>query len=234
MAIVAHADDAELTIAGTLALLARAGWSVSVVTLTVPTFGDQPRDERMHAAERAADIIGYNVVWPHNGPRHMVEDWSSHHLVAEVDAHVLAALPDVVFSHWQGDSHEDHRRVARAVLSASRRGAFDLYAISPSEHRTPAFDAFPANVLVDISDAEELKRDAIRQYDYPAGPLGGFGLDALYKRWRGQGASIGMAASERLLLLRQFGIPTGLAGQMPDRWHERSEASNGRVAVRPS
>ncbi|MEM9917495.1 MAG: PIG-L deacetylase family protein [Bacteroidota bacterium] len=164
--VVAHPDDAELAAGGTIKMLAESGSKVTVLNLTISEKTREARQWRVQAAERAANILGYELQWYEQGRFDHVADIKSHELVAHLDQLVRSLRADAVFSHWQGDSHNDHVVAAKAVLASSRSWSSSLYVFPPNELKTTAFASFTANTYVDITPYMEDKLEAIRQYNY--------------------------------------------------------------------
>lgn len=206
--IVAHPDDAELAAGGTIKMLVEAGYQVKVITLTVSEKSGKTRQLRMNATNRAAHILGYDPVWYQDGAFDHVADIKHTDLVRYFDEFIHAYKPEMVFSHWDGDSHHDHVCTAKAVLSSSRRWKADLYAFPPNELKTAAFLRFVANTFVDITPFIEHKVEAIRQYSYPGQHFKA--LDEQHFRHinRSYGIQIGSEYAESFLLLRREGLGT--------------------------
>ncbi len=165
LALVAHPDDAELAAGGTLLRAVAGGHQVTVAVVVISEVGDGMA-RRRSAAQRAADIGGWSLVWSRFEHLLQVDQIADHALVAEVDRLVEEAEPDVVLSHWVGDSHSDHRRVAQAVISSSRRWDASIYAFRPGELRAVSQLGFSPTMLVDTTPFQETKLAAISQYHY--------------------------------------------------------------------
>ncbi|MEO1517100.1 MAG: PIG-L deacetylase family protein [Bacteroidota bacterium] len=204
--VVAHPDDAELAAGGTIKLLVENGTEVSVLHLTVSEKSHAARQWRIQAAERAACILGYELLWYENGRFDHVTDIKTHELVAHLDRLVRSERFDAVFSHWQGDSHNDHVLAARASLASSRSWDASLYAFPPNELKTTAFASFLPNVFVDVSPFMEHKLEAIRQYNYPGHhykALQGHEFEQLNRFY---GVQSHCEYAESFLLVRQQGL----------------------------
>ena len=48
-------------------------------------------------------------------------------LIKEIDEIIKDASPDVVYTHWNHDSHQDHFVVSNATIAATRRNICSLY-----------------------------------------------------------------------------------------------------------
>lgn len=208
----AHPDDAEITVGGTLALLSDSGHEVTVWNMTTSEMSDGGAERRRAAAGRAAEILGYELRWFQEGRFQQVEEIEEFQLVRALDSILDAERPDVVFTHWEGDSHGDHVRLSRAVIASSRRTLADLYLLPPSECEAPHFHAFVPNTFVDVSAMLERKLEAIAQYEYPGR---GFRLPsphAIRALAGAVGASMGCVAGEAMQLLRLRGVAVRALG----------------------
>lgn len=207
LVITAHPDDAEIVMGGTIAGLVDKGCEVTILNMTVSEATAELRARRCEAAEKAASVLGCRLDWFEEGRLDHAEDVPEYRLVAQIDRYITDYRPDAVFSHWIGDSHSDHARLARCVNASSRRWQAPLFALPPSEHRTPSFAAFTPNVYVDISNHLERKIRAASHYTYPGQSFRPLDLEGLASIARGWGATAGYAAAETFLLTRSFGLP---------------------------
>ncbi len=155
--LAAHPDDESLGCAGTMALLADSG---ATVTMVVATDGDATKGSphvaghtaelRRSEAERSATILGAKIRFLG------LPDGDLPARVDALDAALRSAChdlePDVVFVPWFLDGHPDHRAVSDAFVTAA-------------EHLDPDIEvwgyetwtALPPNRLVDISASYERK-----------------------------------------------------------------------------
>lgn len=105
LAVMAHADDAELWAGGAIALHARAAAATVVI--------ERAETVRMREAAEGAHVLGATL-----------------RVLDELTPEVLTALlielrPDVVITHHLDDVHPDHRRIAQRVLAAVPRAVID-------------------------------------------------------------------------------------------------------------
>jgi N-acetylglucosamine malate deacetylase 1 len=171
LAIVAHPDDAELLMGGTLARAAEAGHRAGILDLTAGELGSSGDVEtRRTEAAAASRILGLAERRGADLPDGALEDSPVQRAV--VATHIRALRPDVVLTHWPVARHPDHEaasRLARAAcfLAGLRRAPLPgepfrprklAYALSYVER--PVRPTF----VVDITGQIDRKLDAIFAY----------------------------------------------------------------------
>ncbi|MEM9084239.1 MAG: PIG-L family deacetylase, partial [Planctomycetota bacterium] len=172
-----HPDDQELSMGGTIALLARQGHQVLLLDITngEPTPMGDPAT-RAKEAEAAREILDQEtgrvmrqlLGLPNRSVEHTLE---ARHLVAGVYRRFRA---DMVFVPYPQDAHPDHRAVTRIAEDARfdakltsidlpgepvyPRWLFHYYATHLRIVPQPSF-------CIDISATLDLKLDSCRAYD---------------------------------------------------------------------
>jgi len=145
MAIAAHPDDIEFLMAGTLHLLARAGWDTHYMTVANGSCGsliDGPRvtaQRRAREARDAARILGATF---HASLTSDITIVYAIPLLRRLAARVREVRPHVLLVPSPEDYMEDHSETARlAVTAAFVRGM-------PNFRTTPARRPYPEDVTV--------------------------------------------------------------------------------------
>lgn len=202
LVLAAHPDDAEVSVGGTIARLRQRGAEVVVVNFTTSEYSAEGAERRRQAAAEAQRILRHRLLWAEEGRHNQVEDIPEYRVVALVDGIVKAERPDAVLAPWEGDSHGDHVRLARAAVASSRRWDADLYAYCPGEFRTSCFQRFQPNVFVDIGPFVAQKLAAVRAYNRAGQSTRPLDEDALARISAYYGALSGLESAEGLLLLR--------------------------------
>lgn len=198
LVLVAHPDDEALACAGTMALLADAGASVTLLAATAGegTIGS-PHDpaetgrRRREELGRSAAIVGASV--EHLG----LPDGALHsHRPSMADAFASAISrldPDVVLAPWLGDGHRDHRAVAFALADALSQPGADLQVWGYE-----TWSAVPQNRIVPIESVIDRKRAAVAAHQTGALAFdlsAGLGLS----RWRSMHGLMGEGHAEAFL-----------------------------------
>jgi len=172
LAIGAHGDDIELACGGTLAKALEHNHEVEMVLVT----GNDSSDHndvaiRMDGVARqeakaAAKVLGVSKLHI-LGYQDTCVPYSAD-LVAKLDEIIGEFKPDIVFTHFVFDTHQDHIRTAHSTISAARRqNTILLYEpINPSGQ---GYMPFRPQVYVDITQTIDKKVNSLKahqsQYD---------------------------------------------------------------------
>jgi N-acetylglucosamine malate deacetylase 1 len=163
LAVVAHPDDIEFNMAGTLALLARAGFEPHMMNVARSNLdsNELPESEitqiRLREAQRAAEVIGA----VHHPP--LVDDlmiFYEDRLLRQMAAVVREIAPAIVLLPSLNDYMEDHTNTARVVITACFSRAMRHYRSDPPRE--------PTAQDVHLYHAQpHLNRDGMRQLVVP-------------------------------------------------------------------
>ncbi|BCG59890.1 bacillithiol biosynthesis deacetylase BshB1 [Paenibacillus sp. URB8-2] len=165
----AHADDAEIGMAGTIAKHTAAGLKVGLCDLTAAEMSSNGTTLiRKEEAARAAAALGAasrtNLGLPDRGLR-LTEDQ-----IAAVTAEIRRSSPDIVFAPYWEDRHPDHvacsRLVEEAVFNAKLRRYMPALKAVPAPHLYFYFinDLGRTDLVVDVSDTYGVKESALSCY----------------------------------------------------------------------
>ncbi len=165
----AHADDAEIGMAGTIAKHAAAGLKVGLCDLTAAEMSSNGTVERRKAeAQQAAEVLGAvvrsNLGLPDRG-LYMTE---AH--VAAVAAEIRRFAPSVVFAPYWEDRHPDHiacsKLVEEAVFNAKLRKFMPDKPAVPAPQLYFYFinDLGRSDLVVDVTDQYALKEQSLACY----------------------------------------------------------------------
>lgn len=157
---VAHPDDAEILMAGTMAKMIKTGYEVNIIVSSIPT----SRKIRIAEMNAASNILGTKCQYIDKKGTWRVEDIKNHELVAEFEKYIQNLRPKYIFTHWNRDLHYDHKLVSQGVLAASRRQQMNLYMCGPVNFYTPLEASFGANSFSDITDYYETSIEAVRVF----------------------------------------------------------------------
>jgi LmbE family N-acetylglucosaminyl deacetylase len=122
IAIVAHPDDIEFYMAGTLLLLRQAGYEIHYLTVASGSCGSVQHDAaatralRRREAQRAARILGARY---HPNLTDDLEILYDLKLLRRLAAVIRDVAPRIVLTHSPQDYMEDHTNTARLAVTAA-------------------------------------------------------------------------------------------------------------------
>ncbi len=151
LAYMAHPDDAEFLVGGTLFRLRALGWEVGIATMTAGDCGSDrhSREEivriRLGEAEAAADFIGARFMCTGLMDGEVFMNAESLRLVVD---RIRSFPPDVVITHSPVDYMVDHEEASRLVRSACFLAPMPLY-LSRQSSPPPPVPATPALYYAD-------------------------------------------------------------------------------------
>lgn len=150
LAVGAHPDDIEFTMAGTLMMLGARGWDMHYLNLANGSCGTATDDEatiiRKRRAESQAACARVGATW-HEPICNDLEILYRNELIARVIALVREIRPRVVLTHSPEDYMEDHMNACRiavtAVFCRGMRNVFCEPQVAPANHDVAVYHALP-------------------------------------------------------------------------------------------
>jgi len=149
LAVGAHPDDIEAGCAGTLMKYSKYGHEICLLIMTE---GDKGGDAPMRRTEqyKSAEILRpKEVMW--GGYKDTELSPNMNELVHDIEKVLIKVNPDFIFANYGNDTHQDHRALCRATVSATR------YVRNVLFYETPTTFDFSPNVFVDIRETIEQK-----------------------------------------------------------------------------
>ena len=166
LAVMAHPDDVEILIGGTLLHLRAQGWEVGIVTMTAGDCGSnatRTKEEiariRHAEAQSAADALG---AWYRCAGLMDIEVFANQESIRTVVEAFRAFGPDVVITHSPADYMLDHEETSRLARSAAFAMAMPLY----QTRQAPAAEVSGATPALYYADPVE-GIDALGERIYP-------------------------------------------------------------------
>jgi LmbE family N-acetylglucosaminyl deacetylase len=205
LAIGAHLDDIELGCGGTLARAARAGHCVHMICLSDSAYANydgavlRTRDEALREGRDAARALGCDTLEILDFPTKDIPDDSR--VVEALDRRIHEFRPDRIFTHWPFDTHQAHRGAALATIAAARRHNTILM-YDPVFPAGRSFVGFRPQVYVDITDAIDVKLEALRRHESQYRKYGDDWIEAVKARARFRGYEMGAGFAEAFELVR--------------------------------
>ena len=149
LAVGAHPDDIEAGCAGTLAKYSRMGHEVFMLVMTEGGMGGEGKTRREEQIA-SAEIIGpRELIWGGYADTQLTP--STNQLVQTIEGVIRRISPDFIFVHYGEDTHQDHRALAKATVSATR------YVRNVLFYEGPTTENFSPTVFVEIKETIEKK-----------------------------------------------------------------------------
>jgi bacillithiol biosynthesis deacetylase BshB1 len=169
LAVGAHADDIELTCAGTLVVLKERGHSFAIVDMTRGEMGTRGTPEvRAREANRAAEILGAafreTLDFGDGGLRVTRENELA---LIEI---IRRERPRLILTPYPEDRHPDHRRAGELVTDAAFYAGLRKIETRSPAHRPQQTIYFSTgyvhrpSFVVDVTAAMDKRFEAIRAY----------------------------------------------------------------------
>lgn len=168
LAIGAHPDDLEFGCFGTLKKFIDQGKNVTLVVMTASDVthsqtgkATRSKEQSIKEAFAAAEVIGADLILlPFQDGEVPFNKQSVHYIEQLLSERNI----DTVFTHWAGDTHQDHINTLEATLAASRmiNNVF-CYEQVPLPRVCTNYPV--ANFFIDITDTISYKIEASRKHD---------------------------------------------------------------------
>jgi LmbE family N-acetylglucosaminyl deacetylase len=199
-----HADDVEIAMGGTIAKLSQDN-EIVLVTCILPTenrAGDKDQqmiDNRGTEQAKSAEILGAEL---HLMNLDAYKFAYNREYVKLFDQLIVSHDPDVVFSCWEHDTHQDHQTLAKILYSALRKNNISYYMYeSTNLPGGLGGNQFAPQVFVDISgDPLKKKIEALKQYQTYIGNA----IESIIARSKYKGGIIGVDHAESFQVIKQL------------------------------
>lgn len=167
LVIGAHADDPEVSMGGTIAKFTRLQHETKILIAIIPCEGrdgvasEKRKEERWVECENSAKILGAEIEILDLNPYEML---FTRDLVKLLDKKIMDFSPDIVYTHWNHDSHQDHIAIANATFAATRKNNVSLLMYEQLTLGGITPYSFNSNIFVDISDVIGIKMESVKVY----------------------------------------------------------------------
>jgi len=171
----AHPDDAELTMAGTIARLSCSNYKVGIVDLTRGELGTRGTEEtREREAFQAAIILKLSI-----RENLLIPDWNIQRNKENLMKVVMAIRrfrPKIIFAPYFNDRHPDHIDASKLVKEAMFVSGLTKVKTFDKEVAQEAFRpnklfyymqtySFEPSFIIDVSDYFDIKMKAVRAFE---------------------------------------------------------------------
>ncbi len=217
LVVAPHADDETIGAGGTLLELAARGATLHWLIVTTPRgAGYSDAYCEIHARQAEAVAKAYPMAATHRFdlPASSLQAMGRGVLVDRARKLLAEVRPDVLLLPHAGDAHDDHTAAAESFLAAAKsfrqrdfglRRILAMEILSETDAPPPAMARpFLPTTIVDISASLQRKLDIMALYASELTPGGPRDAAALAAQAKLHGASYGLAAAERFMLLREI------------------------------
>jgi LmbE family N-acetylglucosaminyl deacetylase len=157
LAIGAHPDDIEIGCAGNLLKYANAGHDLYMMVMTQGGRGGD-RETRKNEQIKSAEIMkARDLIWGGYADTQLTPNMNQ--LVSDIEKILKKIQPVFVFVNYVDDSHQDHRSLCKAAVSASRYTQNVLF------YEVPTTQNFSPSVFVDIRNTMENKIESLLAHE---------------------------------------------------------------------
>lgn len=215
LVVAPHPDDEVLGVGGTLARAAAEGDETFVLIVTrgfPPRFVVSDTERVQEEARRAHALLGVQETFTLAFPAAELNSTPHADLNAEIARIIDEVRPERLFVPFTGDLHLDHQRVFASSLVAARpssawspKATYAYETLSETNWNAPYISpSFQPNVFVDVSAYLETKIRAMQAYTSQVRPSPHErSVEALRALATLRGSTVGVAAAEALVLVRQ-------------------------------
>ncbi len=155
LAIGAHPDDVDFGCGGALLKYGEKGHNVYLLILSKGEKGGDP-ELRQREQESSARILKVKDLF--FGGYLDTEITLDRELIITIENVLNKVNPDFIFVNYLDDTHQDHRNLARATMSATRHVKNVLFFEGPTtQHFTP-------NVFIDIETVLDKKLECLQTH----------------------------------------------------------------------
>ena len=157
LAIGPHPDDIEIGCAGSILKWKEKGFKIHLMVMTDGSNGGDTSVRRKEQ-ERSAAILGAEeIIW--GGFRDTELEYQGKILVDTIEDCLKKIKPAFVLVNYPEDTHQDHRSLSSATVSAARNSKNVLF------YEGPTSIDFNPTVFVDIDSYMTKKMDTLKAHD---------------------------------------------------------------------
>lgn len=142
LAIGPHPDDLEYGCGGTLIKYSKAGHKVYLLIMSQGEMGGSGKTRKAEQIRSAKIINVKKIFWGGIKDTKLTTDKET---ITKIESILDRIKPDFIFVTYLDDTHQDHRNLSRATISATR------YIRNVLFYETPTTQNFTPNVFVDIT-----------------------------------------------------------------------------------
>jgi LmbE family N-acetylglucosaminyl deacetylase len=155
LAIGSHPDDIEYGCGGTLIKYSRRGHKVALLVITCGEAGGNPKGRRQEQV-KSSKFLKARLTW---GRFRDTDVRIEKNLIHCIELEIQKVKPDLIFVHYFADTHQDHRNVSQATLTATR------YIRNVLLYEVPTTLEFNPTVFMNIGDVLKEKLRLLKAHE---------------------------------------------------------------------
>lgn len=157
LALGAHPDDIEIGCAGNLLKYVDSGHDLYLMVMTMGDKGGSTQIRKEEQVKSAEILKARDLIW--GGYEDTELSPNMNKLVSDIENLLKKIKPDFFFVNYSDDSHQDHRSLCKAAISASR------YIRNVLFYEVPTTQNFVPSVFVDIRDTIDGKINSLLAHE---------------------------------------------------------------------
>ena len=197
LAFGAHPDDIEIGMGGTLSRFSDAGHNVIGIIATTPP----DSAVRTIEARNAAKILGIKIILMEID---FEELYFSRKIVQIIDDLLFKYKPDIVFTHWNNESHQEHNALTNGVIAATRKNSCSVYMYEQTLPGGIVPYSFSAEMYIDISKSIDRKINSIRAHKSQHEKLSDSWIQGVKGRAMYRGSQINTEFAEAFQVIKEI------------------------------
>ena len=155
LAIGAHPDDIEFGCGGSLIKFADRGHKVYLLVMTEGGLGGEITVRAKEQMDAKDKLGAKELFWGGYEDTHLKADKD---MIVKIEQVIREVKPTFIFCHFPDDTHQDHRNLAQATISATR------YVRNVLFYEGPTTQNFNPQVFIDISSTLDQKVEALKAH----------------------------------------------------------------------
>ncbi len=149
LAIGAHPDDIEIGCGATLLKYSNLGHEIYLMVMTEGQKGGTAGERQREQSKSAEILKPVDVMW---GGYHDTElPLHMNQMIIDIEKYLKKIEPHFIFVNYGEDTHQDHRELYKATVSATR------YVKNVLFYEVPTTKDFSPSIFIDVKDTIEKK-----------------------------------------------------------------------------
>lgn len=202
MVIVAHPDDCEPQVGGTIARFIHKGATVHHLIAVVPSLSKDGTPIEGHKGERTVEAINAaKVLGVHHTAFLAFDEYALAHtspIVQLFDAYAQDFAPELIITHGEVDTQQDHVTVSHIAHTLARKNRIAVWEMSHSFPGGLKSSRSQPNMFVDITAYQQQKMRSVAQYHSQIERYGASWMGGIVARDRYYGSMLGLEGEDVL------------------------------------